>query len=254
MQVFSFDTEPRSRPTLGLVALQVDERIEADFRQLLPASVDLMVTRIPSGRDVTPQTLAQMEADLPQAAALLPGTVDFDVIGYGCTSGAAQIGPDRVASGLRNGARCTHVSEPVSALVAACRALGLHRLALLSPYVDTVSERLRAVLSHHGIETPVFGSFNEAEEARVARITPGSVARAARALAPAAPVSPVDALFLSCTNLNTLPVVPTLEREIGLPVLSSNLVLAWHMLRLSGASGLTLDCVLTSPSRKAALT
>ncbi len=251
MQVFSFDTEPRSRPTLGLVSLQVDERIEADFRQLLPTSVDLMVTRILSGRDVTPQTLAQMESDLPQAAALLPDAVTFDVIGYGCTSGAAQIGPDRVASGLRKGARCTHVSEPVSALVAACRALGLRRLALLSPYVDTVSERLRAVLSRQGIETPVFGSFNEAEEARVARITPGSVARAARAMVP---VAPVDALFLSCTNLNTLPVLPALERESGLPVLSSNLVLAWHMLQVSGAPGPKLDCALTKTSRKAALT
>ncbi|MDX2482121.1 MAG: Asp/Glu racemase [Pseudodonghicola sp.] len=251
MQVFSFDTEPRSRPTLGLVALQVDERIEADFRELLPNSVDLMVTRIPSGRDVTPQTLAQMEDELPQASALFPGAVAFDVIGYGCTSGAAQIGPDRVASGLRKGARCTHVSEPVSALVAACRALGLRRLALLSPYVDTVSERLRAVLSHNGIETPIFGSFNEAEEARVARITPGSVARAARALIP---VAPVDALFISCTNLNTLPVLAALERESGLPALSSNLVLAWHMLRVSGIPGLTLDCALNTLSRKAART
>lgn len=243
MQVFSFDTAPRRHPAMGLIALQTDERVEVDARQLLPQSVDLMVTRVPSGLDVTPQTLAQMEGDLPQAAALLPGGVNFDVIAYGCTSGSAQIGPERVAERVRSGARTAHVTDPVSALVAACRALGLRRLALLSPYVEDVSDRLRQVLAQQGVETPVFGSFAEAEEARVARITPASVVQAARKLMAGAPV---DALFLSCTNLNTLPAIAELERELGLPVLSSNLVLAWHMLALTGARvPLPFDCALS---------
>lgn len=251
MQVFSFDTEPRTTPALGLIALQVDERIEADFRQLMPQAVDLMVTRVPSGLDVTPDTLARMEADLPQAAALLPGGVDFDVIAYGCTSGAAQIGPARVAQQVRAGARSAHVTDPVSALVAACRALGLRRLALLSPYVEDVSDRLRQVLGQNGKDTPVFGSFAESEEARVARITPESVMGAARELTAggASSSAPVDGIFLSCTNLNTLPAIPVLERETGLPVLSSNLVLIWHMLALAGVGPSTLhnslDCALT---------
>ncbi len=45
----------------------------------------------------------------------------------------------------------------------------------------------------------------------------------------------MDALFLSCTNLRTLPVIAALEETIGLPVLASNTVLAWHMARLAGA-------------------
>ena len=41
---------------------------------------------------VTPQTLAQMQTDLPIAARLLPQAFAFDAIGYGCTSGATIIG------------------------------------------------------------------------------------------------------------------------------------------------------------------
>ena len=251
MQVFSFETEPRRHPILGLVVLQADERIEADLRGLLPAPVDLLVSRVPSGLDVTPQTLARMEAELPRAAGLFPEAVGFDVIGYGCTSGATQIGSARVAEKLRDGARAAHVTDPVSALVASCRALGLRRLALLSPYVAAVSDRLRAVLAEHGIATPVFGSFAEAEEARVARITPGSIAQAARALVAE---GEVDGLFLSCTNLDTLPMIGVLEREIGIPVLSSNLVLAWHMLQLAGGPGPVCDSVLAhaDPRKKEA--
>jgi len=241
MQVFSFETQPRAQPVLGLVVLQADERIEADLRRLLPAPVDLLVSRVPSGLDVTPQTLAQMEAELPRAAGLFPEAVGFDVIGYGCTSGAAQIGPARVAERLREGAQAARVTDPVSALVAACAALGLRRLALLSPYVAAVSDRLRSVLADKGIETPLFGGFAEAEESRVARITPDSIARAARALVAK---GEIDGLFLSCTNLDTLPVIGALEREIGMPVLSSNLVLAWHVLRLAGAGALAYDSAL----------
>jgi maleate isomerase len=44
----------------------------------------------------------------------------------------------------------------------------------------------------------------------------------------------VDGLFLSCTNLRTLDVIASLEAALGRPVLSSNLVLAWHMLGARG--------------------
>lgn len=247
MTRFTYETAPRSTAALGLIALQADERIEQDLRQLLPGDVDLLVTRVPSGLDVTPETLGAMEALLPQAVDLLPGSVAFDVIGYGCTSGAAQIGPERVAAQIRMKARAGAVTEPVSALVAACSALDLRRLALLSPYVETVSERLRQVLRQRGVQTPVFGTFAEAEEARVARITPTSVAAAARVLAGA---GGVDGIFLSCTNLNTLPVIAELEAETGLPVLSSNLVLAWHMARLAAPDRrLPFVCRLTENDR-----
>lgn len=217
-------------PTLGLVVLQADERIESDFRRLCPADARLLVSRIPSGADVTPETLAAMERDLPAAVALFPRGLTFDALGYGCTSGAAQIGPERVAALV--GARARAVTDPLSALVAACRALGLRRLALVSPYVAQVSARLRAALAAQRIDSPVFGSFDVAEEARVVRITPSSIRAAGRDLVDG---TEVDGLFLSCTNLDTLDVIDGLEADIGRPVLSSNQVLAWHMAALAGA-------------------
>ncbi|MDK3018305.1 maleate cis-trans isomerase family protein [Pseudodonghicola flavimaris] len=245
MQVFGYDSMPASDPALGLIVLQVDERIERDFRRLMPEDCDLLVSRVPSGLEVSPESLAEMEEALPRAAALFPRGRRFDVIGYGCTSGTAQIGAARVAAQIRAGARADHVTDPLSALIAACRHLRLRRLALLSPYVASVSDRLRGRLAEAGIATPVFGSFAEAEEARVARIAPVSVLDAGRAMLAAGPGADVDGLFLSCTNLATLSVIPALEEATGLPVLSSNLVLAWDMLRRAGAGMPRLDCRLT---------
>ena len=50
-------------PSLGLVVLQVDETIEADMRQLL-GDAQVYVSRVPSGAQVTRETLAEMAAHL----------------------------------------------------------------------------------------------------------------------------------------------------------------------------------------------
>ncbi len=225
-------------PSLGLVVLQVDETIEADMRQLL-GDAQVYVSRVPSGAQVTRETLAEMAAHLGRAAALLPPAADLAVVAYGCTSGAAQIGPEQVARLVRQGRPVAAVTDPVTALIAACAHLGLRRLALLSPYVAAVSDHLRNVLGAQGIDTPVFGTFAEAEEARVARIAPDAVLDAATDLCADADV---DGVFVSCTNLRTLPVIDRLEAAVGLPVLSSNLVLAWHMAQLAAVP-------LTGPGR-----
>ena len=218
-------------PQIGLIVLQADETIEPDFRRLLPAEVELVVSRVPSGTEVTSATLSAQEAHLTAAAALLPLGARFAAIGFGCTSGAAQIGTAEVARRIRAGARTPAVTDPVSAIIAACRVLGLKRLALLSPYVAPVSERLRQTLADAGIDTPAFSSFEVAEEARVARIDARSILGAAEDVAGG---GGVDGIFLSCTNLRTLAAIRPLEARLGLPVLSSNLVLAWHLLQLAG--------------------
>ena len=231
MTRFSYRLRPPEGPILGLVALQVDQTIERDFRRLFPLDTQLYVSRVPSGAEVTPDTLARMARHLADAAGLLPPQCSYDVVAYGCTSGTAQIGPQEVARHLRTAQRSRCVSEPVSALVAACAALSARRLAILSPYVADVSTRLCEVLGTHGIDVAVLGSFEEAEEARVARIDAGSIRAAAEMLVKD---REVDALFLSCTNLRTLDVIAPLEMTLGMPVLSSNLVLAWHMARAAG--------------------
>lgn len=235
-EVYPFEMGPPlgARAALGLIVLQSDETIEHDFRRLLPErGVALYCSRIPSDPEVRRETLAQMEARLPGAAELLPRPVRFDAVGYGCTSATSVIGADRVAALIGLGCDTRHVTDPLSGLVAACRALGIVRLALLSPYVAEVSDGMRAALEQAGIDTPVFGTFAEAEETRVAKIDAASIRKAAQSLVGK---GAVDGLFLSCTNLPTLDVIAPLEQATGLPVLSSNQVLAWHMLRCAGLS------------------
>ncbi|MDC1349238.1 Asp/Glu racemase [Amylibacter sp.] len=237
MNNFSYKLEKSHNPSMGLIVLQADQRIELDARRQFEPEVNLHISRIPSAAMVTTETLKQMEKDLPIAVSLLPNAVDFDVVGYGCTSGTSVIGAENIAKIVKDSCRTKHVTEPVSALIAACRHLGIERIGFLSPYVEAVSAGLRETLFLSGVETPIFGSFNEEIEERVVKISTVSISDAAVELGE----QDVDAIFLSCTNLNTLSVIKSIEEKIGKPVLSSNQVLAWHMSQLSNG-GLSKDC------------
>ena len=220
-------------PCLGLIVLQSDESLEGDFRRLFAASdARVYVSRVPSGADVTPDSLAAMRDHLSASAALLPPSVRFDAVGYGCTSGTAQIGADKVHSELAKGTRLRASSNPLTATLAAFRVLGLTKIGIVSPYITPVSENLARTFTAGGANIAASVSFGEQSEANVARIDPASIADAAKALATE---QDVDGLFLSCTNLRTLDIIDPLEGELGIPILSSNQTMAWHMAQLSGA-------------------
>lgn len=224
-----------TRATLGLIVLQTDETIEYDFRRLFTASdISFYVSRVPSGLDVTNDSLATMSAALPAAAGLLPTALQYDVVGYGCTSGTAVIGPEMIAKQVKAGCAARHVTEPLSALVALCKDRSVSRIAFLSPYVEAVSQTLRDALNARGVATPVFGSFDEGEETKVAKISQQSLYDAAMALGAG---DDVQAVFMSCTNLRTLEVIPRIEAALGKPVFSSNQALAWHMGKLAAIEG-----------------
>lgn len=228
---FDFTTDP-AVPAMGLIVLQSDETIEQDFRRIFAPDVMIYVTRIPTATEVTRDTLQTMADTLPAAASLFAEPTQFSVVGYGCTSGTAQIGADNIARLVRMGCATPEVTQPVTALLAACETLNIKRLGFLSPYVAEVSAHIIKVLETNDVACPVFGSFDEACETVVAHISPQSTYDAALELAAK---GGIDALFLSCTNLRTFDIIEKLEAATGLPALSSNQVLAWHMAQISGS-------------------
>jgi len=123
------------------------------------------------------------------------------------------------------------VTNPMSAVIAGLGALGVKRIALVTPYVAQVTAPMIAYLAKHGIEIVSEVSFGQSEDWTVARITEAST-RAA--MLEAGRAEGVEAVFASCTNLRTFGVIGAVEAELGLPVVSSNQALLWHLLFLGG--------------------
>ncbi|WP_085901349.1 aspartate/glutamate racemase family protein [Kiloniella majae] len=232
---FTLDKGNEAKVCLGLIVLQADETLENEFRHAIrDFDISLFHSRIPSRPSVTKETLAQMAEDLPAAANLLPQSTRFNAIAYACTSGATVIGPPEVAVKIHTQHPGVPVTDPITAVMTACRTLEIKRLGFLTPYVPEVSNAMRALLEENGFEIASFGSFEQDQEKVVSRISEASTLEA---IVNVGKEKGCEGVFVSCTNLRTLGILEEAEQALGKPVVSSNLALIWHMLRLAGVKG-----------------
>ena len=229
---FKTDAGLGCRANIGMIVLSSDQTLEFEFRALLDfEGVALYHARIPNEMDITKETLAKMEADLPIAASLLPGSFNFDVIGYGCTSGTTVIGEDQVEKVIRTVHPGIPVTNPLTACKAAMGALKLKRIAFLTPYEPSITKAMRDNLMEEGFQIPVTASFFESDDFVVGRITSNSILESVKKIGAH---GECDGVFVSCTNLRAASVIEPAEEYLGKPVTSSNHALAWHLLRLAG--------------------
>ncbi len=230
---FTLDDGVDHRAAIGLVVLATDNTIEYEFRRMLTGidGVAFYESRIYNAPDINPETLAEMEKGMVVAASLILPGAPLDVMAYACTSGAMVIGEETVFARLREARPGIPCTTPITGAMAGFGALGVKRIALLTPYVDEINQMMRRYIEERGVAVPVMGSYNHENDLEVARISADSVCQAALDLGRD---ESVDAVFVSCTSIRLVDFVEELEAELGKPVTSSNHALAWHCLRLAG--------------------
>ncbi|MFQ6023676.1 MAG: hypothetical protein ACE5NW_13235, partial [Acidiferrobacterales bacterium] len=152
------------------------------------------------------------------------------VMAYSCTSGTVAIGFEEIVRHIhvvRPGIPCT---TPITAALAGFEKLGIHRIVLLTPYIDDVNQPVRHYLEDHGISVLSMSSFNMQSDIDMARLPPTAIQAAALQI----DRRDADAVFISCTAVRAAEIIEALEQTLGKPVLSSNQVLFWEALRLAG--------------------
>jgi maleate isomerase len=225
------DGGPARHGAIGLVALATDHVCELDLRQVIPQDrLPLYVSRIAFAPAITVETLGAMRDGITGAAALILAGGRLDVLAYGCTSGTMVIGEDEVFARLRAARPGIACTTPPTAALAALRALGARRIAVLTPYIEAVNRRVHDYFTGRGLDIAAFGAFDKESDEEVAAIAPASILAAAQAL----DAPDIEAIFLSCTGMRGLAVVEELEARLGKPVITSNQAMAWHALRLAG--------------------
>ncbi|MCU1364854.1 MAG: Asp/Glu racemase [Ilumatobacteraceae bacterium] len=218
---------------IGLVMLASDYTIEAEMHALVDRApgLGLFSNRIRNEDQITPESLRAMAPRITATVdEILPGG-DLDVVAFACTSATMAIGEEGVFERIRAARPGVACTTPITGALAAFAALDVGRVGVLTPYRADVNEIVAAYLTARGIEVPVFGSFDEESDAAVATISPASVRSGVLRLLETASV---DAVFVSCTSVRLAQHVAELEQEIGVPLTSSNLAMAWHAIRLAG--------------------
>lgn len=212
------DTAQNAGWKVGLIVPMNNTTMAREITGWLPAGSEVEVLRIPRGKGlITPEVLPEyVRSTLGLAAGM---SKDLDVIAYGCTAAGFVAGPDgeaRLAKDLQ-AVTGTPVVTTARSMVLALRELGARRIALVSPYSESVNRALMRFLDEDEIRVEELASFNAPDVDALGRITESEVADLARRT-----MSPsCDAMFIACSQLPTFGVLDHLSAEFSRPVMSS---------------------------------
>jgi maleate isomerase len=143
------------------------------------------------------------------------------------------------------------------AMLAALEHLQIRRLALVTPYSAESGAILESTLAENGVAVTasVHRDFSrESDDPRVWYLTNRQPDEVAYEMARNLDRSRAEAVLIASTNLATLQIVDQLERDIGVPVISSNSSIVWWCMQRLGLSpgGLRLGRLLAADPAPAA--
>jgi maleate isomerase len=220
---------PGTSARLGAIVPPANPAAEPELHALTGPSAVLHVARLP----VLPGDLrARCEgygATYPETVRAF-GELELAAIGIAFMSATYRGGP------AADAALCARLSElagrPVAtasfAVTEALRALGVRRIALVSPYPDWLTEWSRAYWQQGGFEVAalttmgdLFRAYDASEEELAAAIAAVGAAEA-------------DAVLLTGTGAYTLGALARIGSAQRGSYLTSNLCLAWWLMRTAG--------------------
>jgi len=221
-----------SRAAIGLVVLATDQTMEHEFRTLVrQPGVAFFESRVFNDNDITPETLRAIRPRIAPSVDLILPSIPLDVVAFGCTSATMALGEDAVFAEIRRVRPKVACTTPVTAALAAFKALDAKSIGLLTPYAPQINESLVAYFGGRGVNIAAVATFDRRDDRDAARVSVASIEAAAQKLA-ATPG--IDAIFVSCTSLRVAEMVARFEQRTSVAITSSNHAMAWHCLRLAG--------------------
>ncbi|MFI8093278.1 decarboxylase [Streptomyces sp. NPDC086080] len=210
----SFLGGPGPQRGVGVVA-PFDFALDRELWRWIPDDVSLHLTR-------TPYVPVEVSLDLARLVS------EHETLGDAVRTLTA-VTPEVVAMS-RAGAVPSITTS--GALLEALVELDVRRVALVTPYTVSVTRALEDYVALAGVT--VTGCAFMGLTRHIWKVTYREVVDMARRAAVRGRLGAADALFLSCTNLPTYDVIPQLEAELRIPVISANQVTMWAALRRLG--------------------
>lgn len=209
---------------VGLLALDIDPTIETDLRNhLVGENIEISTNRMVRETRSPDDPYRDMIASIELAVKGLLPTSELDAIVFGCTSAAMALGTETVRAIISKIRPNVPVIDPASACVSALRRAGIERIGLISPYSIKLHGAVRDFLAQSGFQVLRDQRFELDHSDRYQQPTISDYINFCRILTEG---SDIDGLFISCTALRTAFIIPYLQEEIKIPVLSSNNVVA----------------------------
>ena len=205
---------------IGLIVPSSNTVAEVDFYRRLPAGCTLHTARMYLEETTPEGESVMLDEHLPRATSDL-ATARPDVAVFGCTSAGALRGNAYEAQLIDQiGAQTNAAAFSVSAAVRwAIRGAGCRRVGVITPYVDSLNEKIAASLQDDGLEVAAIHGLGITENFAIAEVEPERIAEFANECFAE---SDIDLLFASCTNFRAFDAREEIHHALGVPVVTSN--------------------------------
>jgi len=219
-------SEYGERGVVGVLMPPANPTVEPEMSVLLGPDVAVLAARLISrfegDRERPVDYLESLDATLDAF-----GSAPLQVVGFGITSSTYFVGSAR-ETGIVEAIRARRgypVITAAQAVEASLRALGARQVALLSPYPRWMTDAGVAYWRARGFEVTQVLQLGE-----LRADTSGIYALGSKvAIEAAAQVRGADAILISGTGMPSLAALDRLNAPGRVPVISSNLCLAWAM-------------------------
>lgn len=219
---------------IGMIVPSSNTTVEPATRRLLAgrSDVDFVCTRIPVHAISRDGSGASFDVETMVNAAALLADAEVDCVVWNGTAGS-WLGVDhdrRIVEAItdRTGIPAT---TSTLAVLQACHDFGITELACATPYTSDVVEAIIAEYARHGVGITGHSEWGLTDNQSFAAPGPAEVAALLRgARSPGA-----QAIGLICTNVDGAAVAPSVEEELGVPVIDSIAATLWWALEAAGA-------------------
>ena len=218
-------------PRIGLITLSTDLTMESDFYSInkdLP--IDIFVNRIKNYNPLTKENLLKMHDQLESVTKDILPNEKINTVAYGCTSGTIAIGKDKIKEKIQLAKPDCYVTTPITSAIKAINKMKIKKIAIFTPYPDSVNKTVFEYFSKEKIEVLSFSSFNLDSDLEIGKVDPNYLLEVLTKME----TSSAEGIFVSCTALPVLKIIDQVESKIKKTVLSSNQTLIWDSIRSVG--------------------
>lgn len=219
------------RKRIGLITPAPGSSTESEFNRYKPKGIAVLTTRIPLF-GISCEGINEMISHIDQAAKMLADSSVVDLILFSCTAGSFinGIAYDNNLIEHLEALTDTPVTTTSKCVIEALNELNVKSLDLVTPYPDAINE-----LEKHFLESSGF-TVNNIDGARLklSQNTPKIPSSIMAEYAYKAHSPKSEVMFISCTGLHVDEIINPLEKELGIPVITSNQCGLWGALRKMG--------------------
>jgi maleate isomerase len=226
---------PGWRARIGLIYMHSSIVMEPEFYRMAPSGVTIHTTRIvlPTVDKKGLTCLGESEKIEECTDLLCSAPISCVIFGGTSASFIKGLGWDnQIIERMKAYSHGIPATTTSTASVNALKALGARKIVIATPYIDEVNKQAQIFFNDNGFEVIDLKGLQIQKDHDIGFTTLDSVCN----LVKSTRWQEADAIFISCTNFQTVEIIEELEKDLGKPVVSAIQASFWECLNLAGVN------------------